>query len=123
MRETASEAATIVADLDWQEVIVRIRLAQASIDQELGARVEHVEDFFTRRRTRALEVCDRAVLEVTHEAVRRELERAVEELDLLCAQVASALQEVCTYDLFDPLRVLVADVRQEQQLPSPIQRG
>jgi hypothetical protein len=73
-------------------------------------------------RNRVLEECDGAILEVTDEGVRRGLERAIEELDFLCAQVASAVQDVCTYDLFDPLRVLVADVRQEEQLPSPVQR-
>lgn len=118
----AVRRASYLSRVDWQEVLVGIRLAQASIDQELGARIEHVFNRFESGRTSALEVCDRAILDVADEGVRRELERAVEELDVLSAEVASAVREVCTYDLFDPLRVLAADVRRERPLPSAGQR-
>lgn len=109
--------------MDWQDVIVGIRLAQASIDQELGARIEEVHERFTCGRIAALEACDRVLLDVADEGMRRELERVVEELAEICAQGASAVLDVCTSDLFDPLRVLVADVRHEQRMPSPVQRA
>jgi hypothetical protein len=118
---SASDSAITLYEVDWQEVIVGIRLAQASIDTELAARVEKVGERFRLHRIRALEACDRAVFDVVDDGVRRELEQALEELDSLSADVVSAVQGVYTYDLFDPLRVLVADVRHEH--PSPIQRA
>jgi hypothetical protein len=106
--------------VDWQELIVAIRLAQASIDRELAARIEVVHDRLRRDRAKALEACDRAIGGVGDDRIRWELERAMEELDLICDDAASAVRGLCTYDLFDPLRVLAADIRDEHVLPLPL---
>jgi hypothetical protein len=56
---------------------------------------------------------ERAVDDVTDESVRRGLFQLLARLDDTRDDLAGELARAVTYDLFDPLRIVMADIRLE----------
>lgn len=92
------------------EIAVTLRLAIADVQTELDRRIT-MEPGWVARSARLIDEIERDIDDIADHRVRRELRCLVELLDELGGQVEARLSSISTHDLWDPLRTLVVDLR------------
>jgi hypothetical protein len=92
------------------ETEVNLRLAMADVQNELERRIKTGHDLLACS-ARLVDEVERTIDDIADQRLRRELRQLVDMLDEHRATVDAGLAGISTYDLWDPLRTLVVDLR------------
>lgn len=92
------------------EISTWLRLAIADVRNELDRRIKEGEDWLTLS-GRLIDDVERTINDVDDLGLRTKLRVIVDLLDQHREIVARALEDIPSYDLWDPLRVVEVDLR------------
>jgi hypothetical protein len=82
------------------------------LDRELERRIASVE-MCLQRQASLMDEVERELDDLNNERLRRELLRTVARYDEAREQIRHEVGRILTHDLFDPLRILVTDIRHD----------
>lgn len=95
------------------EIATWLRLAIADVQNELDRRVEEGDNWL-QLSARLIDDVERTIDDIDDLDLRARLRSAVDLLDEHRSIVSSALRDISSYDLWDPLRALEVDLRSER---------
>jgi hypothetical protein len=95
--------------LQVDEIALGIQAGMASLERTFVARADMVAAN-RRRHDRLLDQIERELEDVSDEAARKRLVRDLGDLESSYVDVIQSLHGLVTYEMFDPFRILAADI-------------
>jgi hypothetical protein len=100
--------------VDIRDVTERLDASVPLVEQELDRRLKGLRQSVNASGA-IRDAMERAIDALDDESAREELRRCLTELDCRLEDISDDAQAITAYDLFDPIRILSADLKAESR--------